>query len=176
LDQREILLYKGIPEIFENFNETPWTPSSLLLPLARSAPLPPLPPAQYTPLGRCCAAAAAPPPASPHLHASPRHLPAACCSSAGRPCACHDRQEHCSAASSPPPWQGPERPLSASFLLSITFSSSLWQNQPELHRLKYASPLLRATSCFKRYNPIGLSGNVPINHRTQDPTRYLTRR
>jgi hypothetical protein len=52
----------------------------------------------------------------------------------------------------------------------------LWQNQPELHRLKYASPLLRATSCFKRYNPIGLSGNVPINHRTQDLTRYLTRR
>jgi hypothetical protein len=36
--------------------------------------------------------------------------------------------------------------------------------------------LWRATSCFKRYNPIGLSGNVPINHRTQDPTRYLTRR
>jgi hypothetical protein len=30
----------------------------------------------------------------------------------------------------------------------------LWQNQSELHRLKYASPLLRATSCFKRYNPL----------------------
>jgi hypothetical protein len=30
----------------------------------------------------------------------------------------------------------------------------LWQNQPELHRLKYASPLLRATSCFKWYNPL----------------------
>jgi hypothetical protein len=30
--------------------------------------------------------------------------------------------------------------------------SGLWQNQSELHRLKYASPLLRATSCFKRYN------------------------
>jgi hypothetical protein len=54
--------------------------------------------------------------------------------------------------------------------------SQLWQNQPELYRLKYVSPLWRATSCFKRYDPIGLSGNVPINHRTQDPTRYLTRR
>jgi hypothetical protein len=52
----------------------------------------------------------------------------------------------------------------------------LWQNQPELHRLKYASPRWRATSYFKRYNTIGLSSNVPINHRTQDPTRYLTRR
>jgi hypothetical protein len=30
----------------------------------------------------------------------------------------------------------------------------VWQNQPELHQLKYASPLLRATSCFKRYNPL----------------------
>jgi hypothetical protein len=30
----------------------------------------------------------------------------------------------------------------------------LWQNQSELHRLKYASPLLRATSYFKRYNPL----------------------
>jgi hypothetical protein len=53
---------------------------------------------------------------------------------------------------------------------------SLWQNQPELHWLKYTSPLWRATSCFKRYNTIGMSGNVPMNHRTQDPTRYLTRR
>jgi hypothetical protein len=52
----------------------------------------------------------------------------------------------------------------------------VWQNQPELYRLKYASPHWRATSYFKRYNTIGLSGNVPINHRTQDPTRYLTRR
>jgi hypothetical protein len=38
------------------------------------------------------------------------------------------------------------------------------------------SPHWRATSYFKRYKTIGLSGNVPINHRTQDPTRYLTRR
>jgi hypothetical protein len=52
----------------------------------------------------------------------------------------------------------------------------VWQNQPELYRLKYASPRRRATSYFKLYNTIGLSGNVPINHRTQDPTRYLTRR
>jgi hypothetical protein len=52
----------------------------------------------------------------------------------------------------------------------------VWQNQPELYRLKYASPHRRATSYFKRYKTIGLSGNVPINHRTQDPTRYLTRR
>jgi hypothetical protein len=50
----------------------------------------------------------------------------------------------------------------------------LWQNQPELHRLKYASPYRKATSYFKWYKTIGLSGNVPINHRTQDPTRYLT--
>jgi hypothetical protein len=28
----------------------------------------------------------------------------------------------------------------------------LWQNQPELYRLKYASPLPRAPTCFKRYN------------------------
>jgi hypothetical protein len=40
----------------------------------------------------------------------------------------------------------------------------LWQNQPELYRLKYASPHRRATSHFKRYKTIGLSG------------RYLTRR
>jgi hypothetical protein len=30
----------------------------------------------------------------------------------------------------------------------------LWQNQPELHRLKYVSPLLQAPTCFKRYNPL----------------------
>jgi hypothetical protein len=30
----------------------------------------------------------------------------------------------------------------------------LWQNQPELYRLKYASPLSRAPTCFKRYNPL----------------------
>jgi hypothetical protein len=31
---------------------------------------------------------------------------------------------------------------------------ALWQNQPELYRLKYASPLQRAPTCFKRYNPL----------------------
>jgi hypothetical protein len=31
---------------------------------------------------------------------------------------------------------------------------SLWQNQFELHRLKYASPPKRASACFKRYNPL----------------------
>jgi hypothetical protein len=30
----------------------------------------------------------------------------------------------------------------------------VWQNQPELYRLKYASPLQRAPTCFKRYNPL----------------------
>jgi hypothetical protein len=32
--------------------------------------------------------------------------------------------------------------------------SPLWQNQTELYRLKYASPLPRAPTCFKRYNPL----------------------
>jgi hypothetical protein len=31
-------------------------------------------------------------------------------------------------------------------------------------------------SYFKQCNPFGLSGNVPINHRKQDLTRYLARR
>jgi hypothetical protein len=31
---------------------------------------------------------------------------------------------------------------------------ALWQNQPELYRLKYASPLQRAPTCFKWYNPL----------------------
>jgi hypothetical protein len=30
----------------------------------------------------------------------------------------------------------------------------VWQNQPELDRLKYASPIPRAPTCFKRYNPL----------------------
>jgi hypothetical protein len=30
----------------------------------------------------------------------------------------------------------------------------VWQNQPKLYRLKYASPFLRAPTCFKRYNPL----------------------
>jgi hypothetical protein len=34
----------------------------------------------------------------------------------------------------------------------MQYRTQLWQNQSELHRLKYVSPLLRATSCFKRYN------------------------
>jgi hypothetical protein len=61
-------------------------------------------------------------------------------------------------------------------IFDLLLKEKLWQNQPELHRLKYASPYRRATSYFKRYKTIGLSGNVPINHRTQDPTRYLTQR
>jgi hypothetical protein len=31
---------------------------------------------------------------------------------------------------------------------------ALWQNQPELYQLKYASPIQRASTCFKRYNPL----------------------
>jgi hypothetical protein len=31
---------------------------------------------------------------------------------------------------------------------------AMWINQPELYRLKYASPILRAPTCFKRYNPL----------------------
>jgi hypothetical protein len=49
-------------------------------------------------------------------------------------------------------------------ILTVRF---VWQNQPELYWLKYASPRRRATSYFKRYNTIGLSGNVPINHRNR---------
>jgi hypothetical protein len=30
----------------------------------------------------------------------------------------------------------------------------MWQNQPELYRLKYASPFHRAPTYFKRYNPL----------------------
>jgi hypothetical protein len=43
-----------------------------------------------------------------------------------------------------------------------TANQYVWQNQPELYRLKYASPLWSATSCFKRYNPIGLLKRPPI--------------
>jgi hypothetical protein len=81
------------------------------------------------------------------------------------------------------PRRVPAVTLTSSLMISTTCQSMhllqgprLWQNQPELYRLKYASPSWRANSYFKRYNTIGLSGNVPINHRTQDPTRYLTRR
>jgi hypothetical protein len=31
---------------------------------------------------------------------------------------------------------------------------AVWQNQPELYWLKYASPLPRAPTCFKRYNTL----------------------
>jgi hypothetical protein len=34
------------------------------------------------------------------------------------------------------------------------FGLTMWQNPPELYRLKYASPFLRAPACFKRYNPL----------------------
>jgi hypothetical protein len=30
----------------------------------------------------------------------------------------------------------------------------LWQYQPELYQLNYASPIQRAPTCFKRYNPL----------------------
>jgi hypothetical protein len=30
----------------------------------------------------------------------------------------------------------------------------VWQNQIELYRLKYASPFLRAPTCFRQYNPL----------------------
>jgi hypothetical protein len=33
-------------------------------------------------------------------------------------------------------------------------TKTMWQNQPELHRLKYASPLSRAPTYFKRCNPL----------------------
>jgi hypothetical protein len=52
----------------------------------------------------------------------------------------------------------------------------MWQNQPELYRLKYASPFQRAPTYFKRYNPLACRVTSRWNHRTQDPTRYLTRR
>jgi hypothetical protein len=49
----------------------------------------------------------------------------------------------------------------------------LWQNQPELHWLKYASPLSRASIVLQTVLLLGLSGNVLINHQKQDQTRYL---
>jgi hypothetical protein len=55
-------------------------------------------------------------------------------------------------AGTPPPW-----------LSSIVAASVLWQNQPELHRLKYASPLSRAPTYFKWCNP--LACRVASNHR-----------
>jgi hypothetical protein len=35
-----------------------------------------------------------------------------------------------------------------------SYRLQLWQNQPKLYRLKYASPLPRAPTYFKRYNPL----------------------
>jgi hypothetical protein len=93
-------------------------PPSLLLPLTPPALL------LYCSTAATISGRPLTPPASPRLHASPRHLPAARRPSAGRPCACHDRQERFPVASSPPPGQGLERPLLASFLLPMTFSSS----------------------------------------------------
>jgi hypothetical protein len=37
----------------------------------------------------------------------------------------------------------------------------LWQNQPELYRLKNVSPFLRAPTCFKRYNPLACRVTSP---------------
>jgi hypothetical protein len=47
----------------------------------------------------------------------------------------------------------------------------VWQNQPELHRLKYASPLQRAPTCFKRYNPLAFRVTSRLTTDTQDQIR-----
>jgi hypothetical protein len=44
--------------------------------------------------------------------------------------------------------------LYRSLLEAAIATPLLWQNQPELYRLKYVSPFLRAPTCFKRYNPL----------------------
>jgi outer membrane biogenesis lipoprotein LolB len=36
----------------------------------------------------------------------------------------------------------------------LNMRQRLWQNQPELYQLKYASPLQRAPTYFKWYNPL----------------------
>jgi hypothetical protein len=46
------------------------------------------------------------------------------------------------------------RKLNLEIIPQGTLNHILWQNQPELYRLKYASPLPRAPTCFKRYNPL----------------------
>jgi hypothetical protein len=38
--------------------------------------------------------------------------------------------------------------------IEVKYVSVVWQNQPEVHRLKYASPLLRAPTYFKLCNPL----------------------
>jgi hypothetical protein len=40
------------------------------------------------------------------------------------------------------------------FCTYIFIIPQMWQYQPELYRLKYASPLQRALTYFKRYNPL----------------------
>jgi hypothetical protein len=42
----------------------------------------------------------------------------------------------------------------ANFESSYHAILGMWQNQPELYRLKYVSPFLRAPTCFKWYNPL----------------------
>jgi hypothetical protein len=41
-----------------------------------------------------------------------------------------------------------------SLVVALIHELELWQNQPELHRLKYVCPLLRAPTYFKWYNPL----------------------
>jgi hypothetical protein len=43
---------------------------------------------------------------------------------------------------------------SALYHVDLKSRLRMWQNQPELYRLKYVSPFLRAPTCFKRYNPL----------------------
>jgi hypothetical protein len=49
-----------------------------------------------------------------------------------------------------PEWKWEE--IGMAFIVGLP--RTLWQNQPELYQLKYASPLPRAPTCFKRYNPL----------------------
>jgi hypothetical protein len=50
---------------------------------------------------------------------------------------------------------GAMRATPEGFRLDQTSGSQLWQNQPVLHRLKYASPLSQGLqSYFKRCNPL----------------------
>jgi hypothetical protein len=53
-----------------------------------------------------------------------------------------------------PEWKWEEITMDFIVGLPRTQKGYMWQNQPELYRLKYASPILRAPTCFKRYNPL----------------------
>jgi hypothetical protein len=54
----------------------------------------------------------------------------------------------------PPPHRPWARCSPASRVLPRAASTPVWQNQPELYRLKYASPLPRAPTCLKWYKPL----------------------